>query len=53
MKDSSVFEWHKPFKEDRENVEDDERSGRLRSHRTDENVEKSAKSGAVREIFKY
>jgi hypothetical protein len=34
-----VFEWHKRFKEDCENVED-ERSGYIRSDRTDENVEK-------------
>jgi len=40
MKRSSVFEWHKQFKEGRENMEDDERSGRPISHRTDENVEK-------------
>jgi hypothetical protein len=40
MKNSSGFEWHKWFKEGRKNVEDDERSGRPRSDRTDENVEK-------------
>jgi hypothetical protein len=34
------FEWHKRFKEGHENVDDNEQSGRLRSHRTDENVEK-------------
>jgi hypothetical protein len=38
MKKTSVFEWHKRFKEGCENV-DDERSGRPRYHRTDENVE--------------
>jgi hypothetical protein len=37
---SSVTEWPKWFKEDHENVEDDKRSGRPRSHRIDENVEK-------------
>jgi hypothetical protein len=37
---SSVTEWHKEFKEHHENVEDAERSGRPRYHRTDENVEK-------------
>jgi hypothetical protein len=31
MKKSSVFEWHKQFKEGRENVEGDERSGCPRS----------------------
>jgi hypothetical protein len=36
MKQSSVSEWHKRFKEGRENVEDDERSRRPRSHRTDD-----------------
>jgi len=40
LKKSSVSEWHKRFKEGRENVEDDERSGHPRSHRTDENVER-------------
>jgi hypothetical protein len=35
-----VFEWHKWFKEGHENVEDDERSGCPRSHKTDEYVEK-------------
>jgi hypothetical protein len=35
------FEWHKRFKEGRENVENDERSGCAcpRTHKTDENVE--------------
>jgi len=40
VKESSVFEWHKRFKEGRENVEGDEWSGPPRSHRTDVNVEK-------------
>jgi hypothetical protein len=35
MKKSSVSEWHKRFKE---NVEDDVKSCRSRSHRTDENM---------------
>jgi hypothetical protein len=38
MKKSSVFEWYKRFKVCREYMEDEERSGRPRSHRTDENV---------------
>jgi uncharacterized cysteine cluster protein YcgN (CxxCxxCC family) len=37
MKKSSVFEWHKKFKGGREDVKDDERTGRLKTHRTDEN----------------
>jgi hypothetical protein len=39
-KKSSVSELRKLFKEGRENVEHDERSGLSRYHRTDENVEK-------------
>ena len=34
-----VFKWHKAFKEDRENVEDDPRSGRPITSTKDENVE--------------
>jgi hypothetical protein len=34
-----VFRWHKAFKEGRENVEDDPRSGRPISSTNDENVE--------------
>jgi hypothetical protein len=40
VKKSSVFEWHKQFKKGRENVEHEGGSGRPRSHRTDEDVEK-------------
>jgi hypothetical protein len=40
MKKSSVFEWHKGFKEGRE---DDERTECPETHRTDENVEKVRK----------
>jgi hypothetical protein len=42
MKNSSVFEWHKWFKEGCKNVEDDERNVHLRSNRTDENAESGA-----------
>jgi len=34
-----VFKWHNAFKEGRENVEDDPRSGRPTSSTNDENVE--------------
>jgi len=34
-----VCKWHKAFKEDRENVEDDSRSGRPISSTDDQNVE--------------
>jgi len=43
MKKTMVFEWHKRFKEGRDDVKDDERSGRPRTRRTDENVEKVRK----------
>jgi hypothetical protein len=36
MKKSSVFEWHKRFKEGQEDVKDNERTGHLKTHRTDE-----------------
>jgi len=39
MKNSSVFEWHKWFKEGCKNVEDDEGLDCPGSHRTIENVE--------------
>ena len=35
-----LFEWHRRFKEGREEVEDDHRSGRPSTSRTDENVER-------------
>jgi len=34
-----VFKWHKAFKEGRENVENNPRSGRPNSSRNDQNVE--------------
>jgi hypothetical protein len=43
MKRLSVFEWHKKFKEGQEDVKDDKRTGRPKTHRTDENVEKVQK----------
>jgi transposase len=43
MKKTMVFEWHKRFKEGRDDVKDDERSGRPRTKRTDENVDKVRK----------
>lgn len=43
MKKTSVFEWHKRFKKGRDDVKDDERSGRPRTRRTDENVKKVRK----------
>jgi hypothetical protein len=36
MKKSSVFEWHKRFKEGREDMKD-ERTGHPKTHQTDEN----------------
>ena len=37
---TQVFEWHKRFVEGREVVEDDERSGRPVTSRTDEKIQK-------------
>jgi hypothetical protein len=38
MKKLSVSEWHKRFKEGREDVKDDKRTVHLKTHWTDENV---------------
>jgi hypothetical protein len=38
MKKSSVFEWHRRFKEGREDVQDEPRSGQPKTQRTDANV---------------
>jgi len=40
MKKSSVFEWHRWFKEGREDVQDDTRSGQPKMQRTDANVDR-------------
>jgi hypothetical protein len=40
MKSQSVFEWLKRFKDGQEDMKDDERTGRPKTHRTDENVGK-------------
>ena len=40
MKKSRVFEWHRWFKEGREDVQDDPRSGQPKTQRTDENVDR-------------
>jgi len=40
MSRSRVFEWHKRFREGRQDVEDDPRSGRPSTSRTDANVER-------------
>lgn len=37
---AQIFNWHKCFKEGRENVEDEDRSGRPSTSRTDQNVQK-------------
>jgi hypothetical protein len=36
-----VFEWHKQFMEVREEMEDDDRSGRPSTSKTEENIEKN------------
>ena len=40
MKISNVFEWHRRFKEGREDVHDDTRSGQPKTQRTDANVDR-------------
>jgi transposase len=40
MKKSSVFEWQRRFKEGREDVQDDPRSGQPKTHKTDANVDR-------------
>ncbi|XP_066105976.1 protein GVQW3 [Saccopteryx bilineata] len=40
MSRARVFDWYKRFKEGREDVRDDARSGRPVTHRTDENIQK-------------
>jgi hypothetical protein len=40
MKRSSVFEWHRQFKEGQEVVQDDLRSGQPKMQRTDANVDR-------------
>ena len=40
MSRTCLFEWHRRFKEGREEVDDDHRSGRPSTSRTDENVER-------------
>jgi hypothetical protein len=44
VKNSSVFEWRKLFKEGHVSMEIDERSGRPRSHSSDEKVRDLAHS---------
>jgi len=40
LKKTAVYEWHERFKNGRESVEDDERSGRPSTSKTDENINK-------------
>ena len=40
MSRTRLFEWHRRFKDGREEMEDDRRSGRPSTSRTDENVER-------------
>ncbi|XP_054720558.1 protein GVQW3-like [Uloborus diversus] len=46
MSRAAVFHWHKRFKDGRQNVEDDDRSGRPSTSRTDNNVDR------VRQLLK-
>jgi hypothetical protein len=40
MKKSSVFEWHRQFKEGREDVQDNPKSEQSKTQRTDANVDR-------------
>lgn len=40
LKKTAVYEWHERFRSGRESVEDDERSGRPSTSKTDENINK-------------
>jgi len=40
MKKTSVFEWHRRFKEGREDVQDNPRIGQPKTQRTDANVDR-------------
>jgi HTH domain in Mos1 transposase len=40
LSQTQVFRWHKSFLEGREHVEDEHRSGRLSTSKTDENIER-------------
>jgi len=42
---TTIFEWHKRFREGRESVKDDERSGRPTTSRTDDNIDAVDKMG--------
>jgi len=48
MKRSSVFEWHGRFKEGREDVQDDPRSGQPKTQRTEANVDLGALRSMIR-----
>jgi hypothetical protein len=53
IKKWNVSELHEPSKKGHEYEEDDERSGRVRSHRTDKNVEKVRRVVHSDSRFKY
>ncbi|EGI63738.1 FLJ37770-like protein [Acromyrmex echinatior] len=40
LKKTTVYEWHERFRSGRESVEDNERSGRPSTSKTDENINK-------------
>lgn len=40
LKKTVVYQWHERFKSGRESIEDDERSGRPSTSKTDENIDK-------------
>ncbi|XP_066150300.1 protein GVQW3-like [Euwallacea fornicatus] len=40
LKKTVVYQWHERFKSGRESIEDDERSGKPSTSKTDENIDK-------------
>jgi transposase len=48
---SSVFEWHRQFKEGREVVQDDPRSGKPKMQRIDANVDRVRINGGSTVLF--
>jgi hypothetical protein len=52
MKKSSVSQWHTRFKEGREYVQDDPRSGQPKTHGTDANVARVRTHGESTVLFR-
>jgi hypothetical protein len=51
VKKLSVFKWHRRFKEGREGVQDDSRSGQTKMQMTDANVDRVRTNGESTVLF--